>query len=189
MFTIKVEANKLWTLFVAFFKIGAFTFGGGYAMIPLIQREVVTNKKWITEQDILDVIAIAESTPGPIAINSSTFVGYKVNGFWGSFFATLGMTLPSLIIITVISYFLDQFMHIQAVQYAFNGIRVGILVLIIKALLSMYKQCPKSVIAYILMAFSFVASGIFGLNVLITLIICALTGLVSSAIIGRSVNK
>ena len=104
---MKEYFKKLFTVFITFFKIGAFTFGGGYAMIPLIQRETVENHKWISDDDILDIIAIAESTPGPIAINSATFVGYKVAGFWGSFAATLGVVLPSFIIILVISYVLD----------------------------------------------------------------------------------
>ena len=91
--------KKALQLFVTFFKIGAFTFGGGYAMIPLISKEVVENKKWITDDDILEIVAIAESTPGPIAINSATFVGYKVCGFWGSFCTTLGVVLPSFAII------------------------------------------------------------------------------------------
>ncbi len=97
---------KIGLLFSTFFKIGAFTFGGGYAMIPLIQREIAEKRKWITEDDILDIIAIAESTPGPIAVNSATFVGYKVAGFWGAFVSTLGVVLPSFVIITVIAYVL-----------------------------------------------------------------------------------
>ena len=90
-------------LFITFFKIGFFTFGGGYAMIPLIERETAEKKKWVTDNDILDIIAVAESTPGPIAINSATFVGYKTAGFWGSFFSTLGVVLPSFTIIYIIS--------------------------------------------------------------------------------------
>ena len=93
--------KKLLGLFWVFFKIGAFTFGGGYAMIPIIQREVVENKKWVTDDDILNVIAIAESTPGPIAINSATFIGYKTAGVMGSAFATLGVCMPSFIIIYI----------------------------------------------------------------------------------------
>ncbi|MBQ1988903.1 MAG: chromate transporter, partial [Clostridia bacterium] len=98
------KLKKALQLFLTFFKIGAFTFGGGYAMIPLIQKEVVEEKKWITDDDILEIIAIAESTPGPIAINSATFVGYRVCGFWGSFFSTLGVVLPSFVIILIISF-------------------------------------------------------------------------------------
>lgn len=174
-------------LFMTFFKIGLFTFGGGYAMISLIQKEVVDTKHWITDDDILDIIAIAESTPGPIAINASTFVGYKTSGFWGAFFATLGVVLPSFAIITVISYFLEQFEHFEPVKFAFNGIRAGILVLIIKALMSMYKKSPKSIISYIIMAFAFAATAVFGFNVLAALVICSCVGLISyNAVYGRN---
>lgn len=189
MFNIKETVRKLWTLFITFFKIGAFTFGGGYAMIPLISKEVVEKNKWVTDKDILDVIAIAESTPGPIAINSSTFVGYKVCGYIGAFFATLGMTLPSLIIITIISFFLEQFMHLQVIQFAFMGIRVGVVVLVIKALFTIYKQCPKNAISYVIMLFAFVSAAILKFNILLTLIICAVTGLISSLLAIRRAEK
>jgi hypothetical protein len=98
---------------------------------------------WIGEKDILEIVAIAESTPGPIAINSATFVGWRVCGFWGAFCATVGVVLPSFVIITAISYVLEAFEHLRAVKYAFFGIRAGVLALILKALVSMYRQCPK----------------------------------------------
>lgn len=176
-------------LFLTFFKIGAFTFGGGYAMIPLIQKEVVDNKKWVTENDVLDIIAIAESTPGPIAINSATFVGYKTAGIFGAFCATMGVVLPSFIVISLISRVLTEFEHIKAVQYAFNGIRAGVLALIVKALISMYKQCPKGLISYIVMAFSFIAAAILKLPLLLVIVSCALFGLVTSLIISRRAEK
>ncbi len=181
--------KTLWQLFVTFFKIGAFTFGGGYAMIPLIQKETVENKKWVTDDDILDIIAIAESTPGPIAINSSTFVGYRVAGFWGAFFATLGMVLPSFTIILLISYILREFQDIKAVQYAFNGIRAGVLALLIKALWSMYVKVPKGLVSYIVMALSFILVAFLKLNVIYVLIICALIGLISSFVAERRKSK
>lgn len=177
--------KRMLTLFVTFFKIGAFTFGGGYAMIPLIQKEVVESKKWITDDDILEIIAIAESTPGPIAINSATFVGYRVCGFWGSFFATLGVVLPSFIIILVISFVLTEFQNITAVKYAFNGIRAGVLALLLKALWTMYKKCPKNLVSYIVMAAAFVLTAILDIPVLIIIIGCAVFGLVSSIVAER----
>lgn len=182
---MKETLKKALVLFITFFKIGAFTFGGGYAMIPLIQKEVVENKKWITDDDILEIIAIAESTPGPIAINSATFVGFRVCGFWGSFFSTLGVVLPSFIIILAISFVLNEFQHIQAVQYAFNGIRAGVLALLMKALWTMYKKCPKGVISYIVMAASFLVTAFFDISALYVIIGCALFGLISSVIIAR----
>ena len=183
------KLGRIGQLFSIFFKIGAFTFGGGYAMIPLIQKEVVDNKKWITDEDILDIIAIAESTPGPIAINSATFVGYKIAGFWGAAAATTGVVLPSFVVISVISYILDKFQQLKAVQYAFYGIRAGVLALLIKALWSMYAKCPKSVLAYILMAISFVAVAVFDVSVLWVILGCAVAGIISSLIIERRAAK
>ncbi|MBE7031025.1 MAG: chromate transporter [Ruminococcaceae bacterium] len=181
--------SKIVGLFLTFLKIGAFTFGGGYAMIPLIQREICEKRKWIAEQDIMDIIAIAESTPGPIAINSATFVGYKVCGFWGSFVATAGIVLPSFIIISLISMVISQFEQLKPVKYAFIGIRAGVLALIIKAFLSMYKQCPKNTISYIVAALAFVLVAVFDLNVLLVIICSGAIGLISSLWIRRRVAK
>ncbi len=167
-------------LFSSFLKIGAFTFGGGYAMIPLIQKEVSEKRKWITDEDILEIVAIAESTPGPIAVNAATFIGYKTAGFWGAFFATTGVILPSFLIIAAISFVLRQFESLKLVQYAFWGIRAGVLALILKALLSMYKQCPKSLISYITAAIAFLLAAVLGINVLIVILICAAIGLIYS---------
>ena len=119
------NGKNTWTLFQTFFKIGAFTFGGGYAMIPLIQREVVEKRRWMEQGDILDIVAIAESTPGPIAINTATFVGYRVGGFVGAGCATLGVVLPSFVIIFALSFVLRQFQALKAVQYAFWASRQG----------------------------------------------------------------
>ena len=110
-------------LFSTFFKIGAFTFGGGYAMIPLIQSDVVEKKGWINEEEMLDMIAIAESTPGVMAVNSATFVGYRIGGFWGSVCATIGVVIPSFFIILLITLFLDKFRSNPWVDAAFKGIR------------------------------------------------------------------
>ncbi len=183
---MKHSLKAMAEMFTTFFKIGAFTFGGGYAMISLIQKEVVTNKRWITDDDILDIIAIAESTPGPIAINASTFVGYKVGGFWGAFSATLGMIIPSFAIITVISYFLEQFERLQAVKYAFNGIRVGIVALILKALIGLYKKSPRQTSAYVIMLFTFVAAAFTKINVFVILLLCAGAGALNSYVLTRS---
>ena len=177
---MKKEKSRILKLFLTFLKIGAFTFGGGYAMIPLIQREVSEKEGWITDDDILEIIAIAESTPGPIAINSATFVGYKTCGFWGAFFATFGVVLPSFIIISLISLVLNQFQDNLAVQYAFNGIRAGVLALILKAFWTMYKKCPKGTVSYIVAAGSFIAAAIFNVNVLLVIIGCAVFGLITS---------
>nr|WP_294525428.1 chromate transporter [uncultured Blautia sp.] len=180
MISEKQSSNRL-SLFLTFFKIGLFTFGGGYAMIPLIQREIVDKKGWISDEDILDIVAIAETTPGPIAVNSATFVGYKTGGFLGASFATLGVILPSFLIILGISFVLRKFESLTVIQYAFNGIRAGVLALIIRALLSMYKQCPKNLPSYVLMALSFAGVVFFKINILIVILFCAILGLVFSA--------
>ena len=181
--------KKILNLFLTMFKIGLFTFGGGYAMIPFIQRETVEKHGWISDDDILEIIAIAESTPGPIAINSATFIGYKIAGVLGSACATLGVVLPSFIIITIIAFLLNEFQDIKAVQYAFFGIRAGVLALVLKALITMYKKCPKNKISYIVIAFAFIAAAIIDLNILIVIICCAIIGLVSSLCIERRNSK
>ncbi len=175
--------QQLLQLFLTFLKIGAFTFGGGYAMIPLIREEVVGRRHWVSDEDILDVIAIAESTPGPIAINAATFIGTKVAGFKGSFAATFGVTLPSFFIIYVISFVLTQFEHLTAVRYAFTGIRAAVLALIVNACWSMYKQCPKSLVSCLLMAFALIAVALFKVNALLVIAICAIIGLLTSLLL------
>ena len=172
--------GKLWQIFTAFFKIGAFTFGGGYAMIPLIQKEMVERRHWVEDEDILEIVAIAESTPGPIAVNASTFVGYRVAGFWGAFFGTFGMILPSFAIIIAISFVLRAFQELQAVQYAFMGIRAGVLALMLRALFMMYRQTKKSILAYLVMAAAFILTAFLDINVLYVIIGCAVLGAVVS---------
>mgnify|MGYP000981831849 CR=1 FL=1 len=173
--------GKKLELFTSFFKIGTFTFGGGYAMVPLIQNEVIEKKKWINEDEMLDIIAIAESTPGPIAINSATFIGYKVAGFWGSVCATFGVVLPSLIIISIIALFFEDFLSIKIIDAAFKGIRAGVAVLILNAGLKMYKQLKKDLIAYILIALSLVISFFvdFRFMSLILIIFGAIIGIIT----------
>ena len=130
-------------LFLTFFRIGAFTFGGGYAMISVIENICVTRKQWITHEDLMNVTVIAESTPGPVAINCATFVGYKQKGLAGAVACTLGVVLPSFIIIWVISMFLDRFLEIAWVASAFKGIRVAVGILIVDVAVRMIKKMPK----------------------------------------------
>lgn len=177
--------KNLMPLFLSFLKIGAFTFGGGYAMIPIIQKEMVEKHKWISDDDILEIIAIAESTPGPIAINTATFVGYKVCGFFGAMLATLGVVLPSFVIIFAISYILRQFQESKVVQYAFNGIRAGVLALIIKAWWSMYKQCPKNPVSYVIAAGAFIMAALLDINILFVVLCAAAAGLITSFVMAR----
>ena len=169
-------------LFLTFLRIGAFTFGGGYAMIPLIQREVVDNRRWISQGDILDVVAIAESTPGPIAINAATFIGYRVAGNIGALCATLGVVLPSFGIIVAVSYALEAFQHLRAVRCAFWGIRAGVLALILKALVSLYRQCEKDWFAWGIMALAFVAVAFLRVSAIAVILACALLGIAARQI-------
>ena len=127
-------------LFCAFFRIGLFTFGGGYAMLPLLQREIVEKKHWATEEELLDYFAVGQCTPGIIAVNTATFVGFKEQKLSGAIFATLGIVSPSLVIITVIAALLSNFAHIAAVQNAFAGIRVAVCVLILNSIVKLWKK-------------------------------------------------
>ena len=146
------KLKTLWLLFITLFKIGLFTFGGGYAMIAVLQKELVERKKWIEQEEFLDLVAIAESTPGPIAINSATYIGYKVAGVLGSVFATLGVVLPSFIIIFLISLVFDKFLSLVWVQYAFRGIQACVAFLIISAGYKMLKSLKKTAFNIILYA-------------------------------------
>ncbi len=141
----------LWDLFLTFFRIGAFTFGGGYAMISVIENICVEKKHWITHEDLVNVTVIAESTPGPVAINCATFVGYKQKGLLGSIAATLGVVLPSFIIIWAISMFLERFLEIAWVASAFRGVRVAVGLLILDVGIRMAKKMPKEPIRIILL--------------------------------------
>ena len=181
--------KALLELFLVFFKIGAFTFGGGYAMIPLIQREAVEKQGWISDDDILEVVAFAESTPGPIAINAATFVGYRAAGVVGSACATFGVVLPSFVIILAISYVLRQFQQIPAVQYAFWGIRAGVLAMLIKSLYTMYKKSPKGWAAYVAMAAAFILTTFVDVHILVIIIGCAVFGLITATIAERRAGK
>ena len=138
-------------LFLTFFRIGAFTFGGGYAMISVIENICVEKKHWITHEDLVNVTVIAESTPGPVAINCATFVGYKQKGLLGSIAATLGVVLPSFIIIWAISMFLERFLEIAWVASAFRGVRVAVGLLILDVGIRMAKKMPKEPIRIILL--------------------------------------
>lgn len=139
-----MKSKTIPTLFFTMLKIGLFTFGGGYAMIALLENEFVTKREWLEQEEFLDVAAIAESTPGPIAINSATYIGYKQAGILGSVVATLGMTLPSFCIIYAISLFFDAFLSLTAVACAFRGIQIAVLYLILSAGLRMLKKMEKT---------------------------------------------
>ena len=177
--------NKELDLFLTFARIGLFTFGGGYAMIPLIQREAVENKGWVTASDILDVVAIAESTPGPIAINAATFIGRKVAGVRGAVCATLGVTLPSFIIILAVSRALQAFSHLRSVRCAFWGVRAGVLALILRALVNLYRQCRKGAFSWCVMGGALAAVALLGLSAVPVIAACAALGILFGQLGGR----
>ena len=159
--------KSLWLLFINMLKIGLFTFGGGYAMIHLLENEFVSKKKWIEEDEFMDLVAIAESTPGPIAINCSTYIGYKKEKILGAVLATLGMCIPSFTIIFFISLFFNQFLSIGWVASAFKGIQVCVVFLILSAGVKMLKKMKKKPFNLIVMSATFlcmVAFGVFAVS-------------------------
>ena len=132
--------NVLWNLFWVFAKIGVMTFGGGYAMLPMLQREIVENKHWATEEEIMDYFAIGQCTPGIIAVNTATFVGQKQKGITGGIVASLGIVFPSLVIISLLAGVIEAFSHLTWVQHAFGGVRICVCVLILNAVVKLYKK-------------------------------------------------
>ena len=159
----KNRAGKLIGIFLVMLKIGLFTFGGGYAMIALFENEFVTKKKWIGKDEFLDMIAIAESTPGPAAVNSATYLGYRVGGFPGAFLGTLAVCIPSFIIIYVISLFFDAFLSIKYVGYAFRGVQACVIYLIASAGLKLFREMKKDVLSMVLCGASLVCMVAFSL--------------------------
>ncbi len=153
--------KQLWKLFYTFFKIGLFTFGGGYAMLPLIQKEIVEKEKWATEEDVMNYFAVGQCTPGVIAVNTATFVGYKHKGILGGVISTLGVICPSIIIITVLAHFLKQFADIEAVKHAFNGIRVAVAVLVLNAVIKFWRSGVKDAFGIVVFAAVFILSVLF----------------------------
>ena len=151
------------SLFLTMLKIGLFTFGGGYAMIALLENEFVEKKKWLEKDEFLDVAAIAESTPGPIAINAATYIGYKNSGIIGSMIATLGICIPSFVIIYAISLFFDDFLSFTLVAYAFKGIQICVVYLILTAGLKMLKQMKKTTFNMIIISITLICMIVFSL--------------------------
>lgn len=155
------------SLFLVFFKIGAFTFGGGYAMIPVIKENIIEKKKWMDEDEMIDMVAIAESTPGPIAINIATYVGFKVGKIFGAVLSTIAVSLPSLLIIFLISLFFDQFLANQYVAYAFVGVKAAVALLITVAGIEMFLKMEKKpipVIVFISVAITMLLLEVFSVN-------------------------
>lgn len=181
--------KKYLKLFWTFFKIGLFTFGGGYAMISIIHKESVEKNKWISEEDMNNIVVVAESTPGPIAINSATFIGYKVGKIIGSIFAVIGVVLPSFIIITLIAIFLKNFKSITIIQYAFEGIRAAIIILMIEAIIKLSKPLQKNALFYSLVISSFILNSFLNVSAILIILIGITLGLIREFVNSKKVTN
>jgi len=169
--------KELIDLFLTFFRIGAFTFGGGYAMLSLIQKEVVDNKKWATDEEVLDYYAVAQCTPGVIAVNTATFIGQKQQGILGGIFATLGVVFPSLVIITAIAALISNFADIPAVQNAFAGIRVCVCVLVLNSVVKLWKNTIKDKWTLVIFALVLIGAVFTELSPVVFVLLAALAGI------------
>ncbi|MBR1457712.1 MAG: chromate transporter [Oscillospiraceae bacterium] len=169
--------KKLLQLFVAFARVGVMTFGGGYAMIPMLEREVVEKRGWSSSEEIMDYYAVGQCTPGVIAVNTATFVGYSQAGVPGGIFATLGIIFPSLVIICVIAGILTNFADIPAVKSAFAGVRVCVCVLIFNAVAKLWKGAIKDKAALLLCLVVFVLSVFLDLSPVVYVVFCAAAGI------------
>ena len=169
--------RKLLDLFLAFARVGVMTFGGGYAMIPILEREIVDNKGWATSEELMDYYAVGQCTPGVIAVNTATFIGYKQAGTPGGIAATLGVVSPSLVIITVIAGILTSFADIPAVKSAFAGIRVCVCVLIFNAVVKLWKNAVPDKAALVLCLAVLLLSVFCDISPVVFVIVCAAAGI------------
>ena len=169
--------NTYIELFITFFQIGLFTFGGGYAMLPLLERELVDKKVWVSKEEILDYYAIGQATPGIIAINTSTFCGAKKAGNLGGIIASLGFISPSIIIITLIANFLKAFSHISYIQNAFAGIRVAVCALVLNTVINLVKKNADTGIKFIIFALTFIAIAFLNISPVIMVISVGIFGI------------
>ena len=168
---------KLLSLFLSFAKVGVMTFGGGYAMIPILEREIVENRKWASSEELMDYYAVGQCTPGVIAVNTATFIGYRVAGPAGGVAATLGVVFPSVVIICLIAGILTNFADIPAVKSAFTAIRVCVCVLIFNAVVKLWKGAVKDKAGLVLFLIVFVLSLFFDISPVVFVLFCALAGL------------
>ncbi len=161
---MEIKMKKLTQLFLTFLKIGAFTFGGGYAMIALLENEFIEKKKWIDREEFLNMVAVAESTPGPVAVNSATYLGYRVGGVAGAALSTLAVSIPSFVIIYLISLFFDKFLSLTYVAYAFKGIQVCVVYLIASAGVRMFKGLEKNMFNYVILGLVIAVMTVFSIT-------------------------
>ena len=174
--------NKYLDLFLTFAKIGTFTFGGGYSMLPMIQREIVEHKQWATNEEIVNYYAIGQCTPGVIAVNTATFVGLKKKGVFGAICATLGVVAPSILIITVIAAFINSFADNQYVKHAFAGIRIAVCALVSVTVYGLFKKNVRDILTALLAVLAFVATFFFKVSPVIAVMIAAAAGILNNII-------
>ncbi len=172
-------------MFLTFAKVGVMTFGGGYAMLPILQREVVDNKGWATEEELMDYFAIGQCTPGVIAVNTATFIGQKKKGFWGAFFATVGVVFPSLVIISLLAGVIEAFSHLVWVQNAFGGIRVCVCVLILNAVVKLFKKAVLDLPTLAIFLLVAVGSIFIDLSPVVFVVAAAIAGIILKALGGK----
>lgn len=164
---------RLWDLFSIFFKMGIFTFGGGYAMLPILKSEAVEKRKWISEEELLNYYSIGQCTPGIIAVNAASFIGYQLRGFWGMIWATLGVISPSIVIILLVAMLLRQYMDNQYVQWAFDGIRVSVIALIIDTVIGMWKKGVCNFRDYLVFGLAAALLMFFNLSAVVIVVLAA----------------
>lgn len=170
--------NELFDLFKTFFRIGGLTFGGGYAMLPMLEKEVVEQRKWTTSEELLDYYAVGQATPGIIAVNTATFVGYKVRGIIGAIFATLGVVFPSLVIILIIASFLQNFAQYEVVKHSFSGVRVAVAVLVLNAIINLWKNSVVDKIGVVIFAVTFILGAFLNISPIYIVIGASVLGLI-----------
>lgn len=175
---MKEKLKTLWNLYFTMFKIGSVTFGGGYAMLPILERELIEKRKWTTDEELMNWYAISQVTPGVIAVNVSTFIGHKIMGVIGGIISTLGIVTPSLIIITIIALFINNFAEIIWVQKALTGINVAVAAILSKAAFTFAKKSIKNVLGIVLFVISFILIFFFKVNTVWIIIGSALLGVV-----------
>ena len=175
---MKDKLKQLGGLFITFAVVGVTTFGGGYAMLPALQREVVEKRRWATDEEVMDWYAIGQCTPGIIAVNTATFVGQKQASVLGGIFATLGVVFPSLVIITIIAAFIQNFAHLPAVQSAFAGIRVCVCVLILNAVVKLWKKSVVDWKTLLIFVAVFACSVFLSISPVIYVLAAAIAGII-----------
>lgn len=179
---MKKDVKFYWTLFLSTFTLSSFTFGGGYVIVPLMQKRFVKELKWIDEEEMLDLVAIGQSAPGPIAVNTSIIVGYRMAGIMGSLIAVFGTVLPPLIIITIISFFYQSFRDNPVVSALLLGMQAGVAAVIVSVVIDMSAKIikAKQVLPIVMMVLAFIAAIILNINIVIILLICGAVGAYTS---------